>query len=161
MRLFEIFEYFAVTLQRILAFSKYLTVKKETTTPKLRKYIIYEASHVGIHVERLPVQQVVFEQGSLRFKPSSKPWTHNLLRPHRRYTLIAACYINGFVPAGACEIIQRERGANDADETRGTVGRDRFELYLEESFCPLLGNYLRGEPHSIVVLHRQCLDPPQ
>ena len=54
-------------------------------------------------------------------------------------TLMAACDCNGFVKA-ACEWIV------------GTVDGDRFVQWVENSLCPVLGNYVAGEPRSVVVL---------
>ncbi len=69
----------------------------------------------------------------------------------KRYTLIAACNWDGFVPS-ACQIVEREQGKNDDNPDRGTVDTARFEKYIEEYLVPVLGNYALDEPHSIVVM---------
>jgi transposase len=69
----------------------------------------------------------------------------------KRYTLMAACDINGFVME-ACDIVERETSAEDNDPTRGTVNRERFLLWIEEKLLPVLGKYLEGEPRSLVIL---------
>ena len=68
-----------------------------------------------------------------------------------RYSMIAAADINGFI-LEACAIVLRERGDNDVDPFRGTVGRESFKLYLKESLIPVLGNYALGEPRSLVMI---------
>jgi hypothetical protein len=74
-----------------------------------------------------------------------------------RYALIAACDINGFINE-ACDLV--ERGNPQQEETNplvGTVDTDRREMYLEERLCPVLGNYSRGEPRSIVILDNAAI----
>jgi hypothetical protein len=85
---------------------------------------------------RSPVRQTVFDY-----------------EPKKRYTLLAACDINGFIP-GACDIVLRGSGTQEetANPTIGTVGTERVEMWVEECLVPILGNYARGEPRSIVVL---------
>lgn len=61
--------------------------------------------------------------------------------------MIAACDINGFA-VETCEIIQREQGANDPDETQGTVDRERFQMRVEGKLLPVLGKiFLRKQVH--------------
>jgi transposase len=69
----------------------------------------------------------------------------------RRYTLIGACDINGFVNE-ACQIVERERDKNDRDPERGTVDSDRFEDYILTHVVPVLGNWYRAEPRSVVIM---------
>ena len=68
-----------------------------------------------------------------------------------RYSLIAACNWEGFVPK-ACKIVEREYSTDDKDPDRGTVDAERFEEYLEEKVRPILGNASRAEPNSIVIM---------
>jgi transposase len=62
----------------------------------------------------------------------------------KRYTMIGAANINAFIPS-ACEIVERE-------EEGGTVNAERFSQYMAECIVPILGNYARGEPNSVVIL---------
>ena len=68
-----------------------------------------------------------------------------------RYSMIAAADIDGFI-IEACSVVLRERGDTDTDLHRGTVGRERFKIYLEEKLIPVLGNYALGEPRSLVLI---------
>jgi DDE superfamily endonuclease len=68
-----------------------------------------------------------------------------------RYTMIGACDMNGFIQE-ACEVIERERGSTDRDDTRGTVDRARFEMWVEQRLVPVLGCFEKGDDRSIVVL---------
>lgn len=68
----------------------------------------------------------------------------------KRYTLIAAADINGFV-MDACDIVEREHGDDDTNPFRGTVDTAKFENYVEHRLVPNLGSYALKEPHSIVV----------
>jgi hypothetical protein len=56
----------------------------------------------------------------------------------KRYTLIAACDLNGFV-LSACKIVEREGDKNDRDPDRGTVTMERFEAYVDQCLVPVLG----------------------
>ena len=69
----------------------------------------------------------------------------------RRYSLLAAADINGFV-IEACEQVFAKTSATDTDPTRGTIDAERFELWVEEFLCPTLGNYDLEEPRSLVIL---------
>ena len=69
----------------------------------------------------------------------------------QRYSMIAAADIDGFI-LEACSIIVRERGDDDPDLTRGTVGRERFKIWLREKLLPTLGDYSLGEKRSLVLI---------
>ena len=72
------------------------------------------------------------------------------------YSLLAAVDINGFIEA-ACEIIERASGDDDTNEAHGTVDADRFVDWVEHFLCPVLGNYSKLEPRSVVVLDNASL----
>ena len=67
------------------------------------------------------------------------------------YTLLAAADLDGFVPA-ITELIERKKSSDDTDETRGTIDTERFVLWVRERLCPHLGNALKGEARSVVVM---------
>ena len=69
----------------------------------------------------------------------------------RRYSMLAAADVNGFV-FEACEIVYAKTSSTDNDPTRGTIDAERFELWVEEFLCPTLGNYALQEPRSLVIL---------
>jgi DDE superfamily endonuclease len=69
----------------------------------------------------------------------------------KRYTLLAACDIDGFI-FEACETVEQSRGVEDGDMTRGTIDTERFNMWVEEKLIPTLGRYEDSEPRSIVVM---------
>ena len=69
----------------------------------------------------------------------------------QRYSVLAACDINGFV-IEACERVGAKTSPSDTDETHGTIDADRFELWVENFLCPVLGRYEFEEPRSVVIL---------
>ena len=74
----------------------------------------------------------------------------------KRYTLIGACDINGFV-VSACKIVERERSRVDNDPERGTVDMNRFEDYIINNVVPVLGRFDLGEPRSLVVMDNAAI----
>ena len=70
--------------------------------------------------------------------------------------MIATCDMNGFIKE-TCEMILRESGPNDEQSDRGTVDSARFELWIEEMLCPILGRYACGEPRLLVFLDKASI----
>ena len=68
----------------------------------------------------------------------------------KRFTLIAASDINGFIYE-ACQIVY-QASPNDKDPSHGTIDRDRFRMWVEEKLVPTLGKYALGEPRSVVIM---------
>ena len=66
-----------------------------------------------------------------------------------RYTMMGAADINGFIPA-ACHIVPREEISDEG--AAGTVDSEYFLFWIQTYLCPMLGNYVRGEPCSVVFL---------
>ena len=56
-----------------------------------------------------------------------------------------------------------EGGRNNTDPKHGTVDVNRFELWVENCLVPVLGDYSKREPRSIVVFnnasvhHSECI----
>ena len=65
--------------------------------------------------------------------------------------MLAAGDINGFI-IESIDVVHRERSARDTCPLRGTTGMERFELWVEEKLCPVLGNWANSEPRSIIVI---------
>ena len=86
------------------------------------------------------------KRGQTPFRPSYLQSAHG-----RRYSLLAACDINGFA-LEACETVEQSTGQNDKDLSRGTIDGERFKLWVEEKILPILGQYELGQPRSIVVM---------
>ena len=68
----------------------------------------------------------------------------------KRFTMIAACDIDGFIYE-SCEIIF-QAGTNDTDPSHGTIDAERFRIWVKEKLVPTLGKYHLSKPHSIVVM---------
>lgn len=82
--------------------------------------------------------------------PKNKPcvyreWYRNCVR----YTLIAAADINGFIPS-ACHCVLRDHISDEG--AAGTVDGDYFLYWVRNYLCPSLGNFLCGEPRSVVLM---------
>ena len=69
----------------------------------------------------------------------------------KRYTLLGACDITGFVYP-ACMVVEHKTSSSDDDPTKGTVDGERFEEWVEKKLCPTLGDYVLREPRSVVIL---------
>jgi transposase len=65
-----------------------------------------------------------------------------------RYTFIGAADCFGFVSA-ACETIMHK---HKEKEEFAPMTMERFVQYVREKMVPILGNFLRGEKHSVVIL---------
>ena len=65
--------------------------------------------------------------------------------------MLAAGDINGFI-FESIDVVHREKSARDMCPLRGTIGMERFELWVEGKLCPVLGNWANSEPRSIVVI---------
>ena len=65
--------------------------------------------------------------------------------------MLAAADINGFV-VSACSLVIRENGESDTDSSHGTIGRERFILWVKQCLIPVLGNYELRQPRSLVLL---------
>ena len=65
--------------------------------------------------------------------------------------MISAADINGFVLESCC-VVQREKGPKDKDLARGTIGKERFKLWLKENLIPILSFYALKQPRSLVLI---------
>jgi transposase len=65
-----------------------------------------------------------------------------------RYPIIGAADFFGFV-IHACDVVMHRYREK---EEHKPVDADRFCTYIEQYLCPVLGNYERGEPHSVVIM---------
>ena len=72
----------------------------------------------------------------------------NYFNQDRRYTLIAACDYIGFI-LEACDTVMHT--VHEKQE-EGTVDTERFVQYILTKFVPILGNYSRQEPRSVVFM---------
>ena len=63
--------------------------------------------------------------------------------------MIGAIDINGFIPL-ACEIIFKDEISEEG--AAGTVNQAKFLEYVKNRIVPILGNFMRSEPCSIVVI---------
>ena len=119
--------------------------------------------------------QLVFVDESQKDKNAARSrrcWSKRGLTPMRkvyfegdrgkRYTMIAACDLDGFIYE-SCEIIFQATSSNDADPTHGTIDTGRFRTWVKEKLVPQLGKYHLSKPRSIVVMdnatiHSNCKD---
>jgi hypothetical protein len=75
-------------------------------------------------------------------------WFHD----GNRYTLMGAADVNGFVQS-ACVCFRRDELFDDPQGGgSGTVNKQVFIDWLTLKILPLLGNFEKGEPRSIVIL---------
>jgi hypothetical protein len=63
----------------------------------------------------------------------------------KRYSLLAACDMEGFI-LEVCSIVIRD------EPDGGTVELERFETWVDDHLVNVLGDYAKGEPRSVVVL---------
>ena len=121
--------------------------------------------HMALHEKVYDPSMVVFIDETARDRNAARRrrhWSKRRKTPlsrtffmgentRTRYTLLSACDVNGFI-VEACELVERERSAKDADPTRGTIDKERFVLWLKTYLLPILGNFELNEPRSVVVL---------
>ena len=65
------------------------------------------------------------------------------------YTMLAACDVNGFI-FSTIELVEKD--GNTLNKETGTIDTERFEMWVEQRLCPVLGNYIAREPRSLVIL---------
>lgn len=75
---------------------------------------------------------------------------------------MALADINGFIPEG-CATVEQWHGAEDTNDTRGSIDQRRFEKYVYEKVVPLVGRFDKCEPRSILIIenasiHQQIRD---
>ena len=63
--------------------------------------------------------------------------------------MMAAADINGFIPF-CCHLV--DRNELSAEGAAGTVDGQYFLWWVENFLCPMLGNYAKGEPRSVVFM---------
>ena len=73
---------------------------------------------------------------------------HELFNWDTRYTFAGAADVYGFVPQ-ACETFLHKV---DGKEESQPLDSNRYVEYIRDIVCPTLGNYLQGEPHSVVCM---------
>jgi hypothetical protein len=71
-------------------------------------------------------------------------YRHDLL-----YTMIGAVDVNGFIPE-CCQLVAKPE----------TVNAAKFTQYIQEYICPVIGNYLEGEPRSVVTMDNATVHNP-
>jgi hypothetical protein len=72
----------------------------------------------------------------------------SLFNMDTRYTFIGAADCFGFL-IPACDIVTHRYKEKDDHKP---VNTERFIEYVKDRLCPILGNYLLGEPHSVVIM---------
>ena len=151
------------------------TVSREIRRLGVSLQVVYErarqidgaqraAYKIALHHHVSYVDQLVFidetskgENASVRrrfWNPigGTQPFFEEFFGSHnKRYTMLAAGDVNGFI-VESVDVVHRERGPRDTCPLRGTIGMERFEMWVEEKLCPVLGNWANAEPRSIVVI---------
>ena len=72
----------------------------------------------------------------------------SLFNMDTRFTLIGVADCFGFV-IPACDVIRHRYKEKDEEKP---VDSDRFVEFVERKLCPVLGNYARREPRSVVIM---------
>ena len=64
--------------------------------------------------------------------------------------MIIGADINGFV-FPTCRLYRRDN-VSSVEGASGTVGKEEFIQWVKDCLVPHLGNYVAGEPRSIVIM---------
>jgi transposase len=105
-----------------------------------------------IYIDETAVGSNASRRRRIWFRRGRTPFRTAYFMGHlRRYTMIAACDVKGFI-LGSCETVEREQGINDRNESRGTIDRERFRVWVEQRLVPVLGNASLLEDRSILVM---------
>ena len=62
---------------------------------------------------------------------------------------MAAADINSFIPF-CCHLVDRNKTSDEG--AAGTVDAEYFLFWVKNFLCPMLGNYAKGEPRSVVFM---------
>jgi len=83
-----------------------------------------------------------------RSAKGTKASVRSLFNMDTRYTFLGAAGSRGFVPE-ACDVVMHKV---DGKEESDPLTADRYVEYIEEKVLPILGNWLKEEDYSIVVM---------
>lgn len=71
-------------------------------------------------------------------------------KDNKDFSMIGAANVYDFIPE-ACELVFKGNNGSDSHPTCGNIDGQRYKEYVKEKLCPMLGDFSKGEPNSIVI----------
>ena len=113
------------------------------------RHLVYDVEQVIVIDETHKDKRASRRRRAWGIRNSGGIALRNCFRNECRYTMIAGFNVHGFVDA-TIGIYPRDEISNEG--AAGTVDRDGFIEWVNDSLCPVLGDYRLLEKNSIVIM---------